>query len=165
MPGSKDQIPNGRSILWHPVVSIWITSMHFLWAAVNIPCLTLPRITPSSPPGSKMNINPHFDHTDNYCFFRCLALHQGARLHNLQIPTSALFKLWRGDQDLSSDFPGITLSKLERAEDLFHLSVDVFKYDETQSPFCLVPLRRSARKHPQNHAGIFFYFFIFYYSK
>ena len=90
----------------------------------------------------------HFDYTDNLCFFRCLALHQGGQLHALQTHTSQLFKQWLGSQDnLSSDFPGITFRDLEKAEDLFNVNVDVFEFDESQSPPCLVPSRRSARKH------------------
>ncbi|XP_070178816.1 uncharacterized protein, partial [Littorina saxatilis] len=91
-----------------------------------------------------------FDYTDNLCFFRCLALHRGAQLHSLHTQTSQLWKQWFGKQDnLSHPFSGLTYSDLERAEDEFEVNVDVFEFDETQSPPCLVPSRRSARKHPQ----------------
>ena len=91
----------------------------------------------------------HFQYTD-LCFFRCLALHQGGQLHALQTHTSQLFKKWLGSQDnLSSDFPGITFRDLELAEDLFKVNIDVFEFDETQSPPSLVPSRRSARKRPK----------------
>ena len=95
----------------------------------------------------------HFDHTNNLCFFRCLALHQGVERHSLQMHTTTLFHQWLGSQNnLSSDFSGIILTDLEKAEDLFNVNVNVFEFDESQSPPCLVPSRRSARKHSKTHA-------------
>ncbi|KAL8598702.1 hypothetical protein ACOMHN_033266 [Nucella lapillus] len=41
----------------------------------------------------------------------------------------------------------MTLSQLENAEKLFRVNVDIFEYDESQSPPCLVPTRRSERKY------------------
>ena len=90
----------------------------------------------------------HFDYTDILCFFHCLALYQGLERHSLQMHTTTLFHQWLGSQNnLSSDFSGITLTDLEKAEDLFNVNVDVFEFDESQSPPCLVPRGRSARKH------------------
>ena len=90
--------------------------------------------------------NHHFDYTDNLCFFSCLALYQGVERHSLQMHTTTLFHQWLESQNnLSSDFSGMTLTDLEKAEDLFNVNVDVL--DESQSPPCLVPSRWSARKH------------------
>ena len=87
-----------------------------------------------------------FVYSDGLCLFRCLALHQGASRHCLQKPTKALFKRWSGHSP-PSDFAGVTLSELESVENVFQMNIDVFQFDETQSPPVLVPLRRSAYHH------------------
>ncbi|XP_025085055.1 uncharacterized protein LOC112558684 isoform X2 [Pomacea canaliculata] len=83
---------------------------------------------------------------DNLCFFRALALHRGANVHSLQIPARELFNQWSSSASFS-DFPGVTLLDLPSLEDKFKVNIDVFQFDESQSPPVLVPLQRSAYKY------------------
>ena len=81
----------------------------------------------------------NFEYTDNLCFFRCLALHQGATTHSLQTPTKQLYSQW-GYQE---NFEGVTLKDMEKAEELYKVNIDVFGLDEKES---FVPLLRSPEK-------------------
>ena len=90
--------------------------------------------------------NHSHPYRDGLCFFRCLALHRGASLHSLNKPTLQLFQQCYGHPYFSS-FPGVTLTELDGLEDKFKLNIDVFEFDESQSPPILVPFRRSAYKY------------------
>ncbi|KAL8569285.1 hypothetical protein ACOMHN_029906 [Nucella lapillus] len=101
----------------------------------------LPDFIKNNPAINALEKDEHnnFSYEDSLCFFRCLALHRGATRHQLQRDTRVLFDQWKGHAEVSEDFRGMTLSQLKNAEDLFRVNVDVFEYDESQSPPCLVP--------------------------
>ena len=88
-----------------------------------------------------------FSYTDNLCFFRCLALKQGASLSALQKPTCALFSQWQSFSSLSvssSAFAGVTFFELPALEACFSINIDVFEFDETHTPPSLFPKIRSS---------------------
>lgn len=98
-----------------------------------------------------------FLYADNLCFFRCLALHTGATLRNLQIPTRELFHRWTTAHPTvdAASFPGVTLKDLSTAEDLYRINIDVFELQEKED--VLTPLRRSKRKYSDNTLRVLMY--------
>ncbi|XP_070203679.1 uncharacterized protein [Littorina saxatilis] len=115
---------------------------------IGCACGSLPDYITNTPFLHKLqkDQNQHFPYTDGLCLFRCLALHKGASRHSLQKPTKTLFKQWAGHSP-PVHFSGVTLFQLESIESEFKVNIDVFEFDENQTPVCLVPLRRSAYKH------------------
>ena len=81
--------------------------------------------------------NNNHEYKDNLCFFRCLALFQGATLHALEKHTKKLFKKWQNKHQ-QSNFKGITMTDLKEAENLFELNVDIFEFDEEENPPVIV---------------------------
>ena len=69
--------------------------------------------------------NPY---TDNLCFFRCLALHQGGDESKLEKPTKVLARRWI-KRDITL-FEGVVLNDLDKLETEFGVSIDVFEYEE-----------------------------------
>ena len=78
---------------------------------------------------------------DAKCFFRCLALHRGAKPEALETRAGEYF-----DEYLTvtarKHFDGVTLSELAVCENLFGVRVDVFEFDEEEEE-ALVCVRRS----------------------
>lgn len=89
-----------------------------------------------------------FKFQDQKCFFRALALHQGATVRNLARPANRLYKRWlKRTKTRAPDFCGIKLPQLKRAEKLFKVNVEVFQFDMGGGQrHILTPVRRSQEK-------------------
>ena len=69
---------------------------------------------------------------DHLCFFRCLALYQGARVTALEMKTKELFQQYLTETRLSeADFKGISLNELEEASQIFDIGIFVFTQSES----------------------------------
>ena len=68
---------------------------------------------------------------DNLCFFRCLALHNGASLRAVEKPTKELLTRYCNHIGIDKkNFSGITLSDLEVASTLFDTGINVYEQCE-----------------------------------
>ena len=68
---------------------------------------------------------------DNLCFFRCVALHHGAEVTNLERPTRALFQQYCEKFAITpSEFSGVKLGQLESLSQLFGVGICIYKLDE-----------------------------------
>ncbi|BFZ13860.1 hypothetical protein BsWGS_16899 [Bradybaena similaris] len=113
-----------------------------------IGCLTDEEIPPSIRNNQNIYIlqrdanNPK-DYDDNKCVFRCLALHKGAALSALNMPTRELWRQWCTHHHIPEKTlcPGITLVELPVLENLFKIKIDVFEYREKDQ--ALAPKVRS----------------------
>ncbi|XP_063687079.1 uncharacterized protein LOC134820563 [Bolinopsis microptera] len=71
-------------------------------------------------------------YTDNLCFFRCLALFQGAKVTALEKKTKELFEQYIRDMRLVvSEFEGVSLNDLEDASRIFEMGVFVYAQNES----------------------------------
>ncbi len=69
---------------------------------------------------------------DNLCFFRCLALHRGAKIQALETPTKLLFREFCDKYPMSPpDFRGITLGQIHELSTMFDVGVNVYKLKES----------------------------------
>ena len=84
-------------------------------------------------------------YTDRLCFFRGLAMHQGATRKRLEVRTKELYQDWTLEP--LNQFQGIKLTDLPALERRFGVSVDVFDLDE-EGKF-LYPFLRSKSNHPK----------------
>ena len=85
--------------------------------------------------------NHNFQYTDNLCFFRCLALHQGSSVHALQTDTMHYYQEAMGTGD---KFKGVTLGDLDDMELEFDVNVNVYTLDENGT---VSTVRRSTGQH------------------
>jgi hypothetical protein len=71
---------------------------------------------------------------DNLCFFRCLALHRGYSVHQLERPTVELFLEYCTATDLKTitiaTFVGVMLHQLQKMEDIFHINIQVYALND-----------------------------------
>ena len=68
---------------------------------------------------------------DNFCAFRCLALHKGYSQKNLKAPCTKYYKRWERVQEPQLPFQGIRLEEdMSSFEKLFETNVEVFTLDE-----------------------------------
>ncbi|KAL5262388.1 hypothetical protein ACHWQZ_G007942 [Mnemiopsis leidyi] len=68
---------------------------------------------------------------DNLCFFRCVALHRGAEVTNLERSTKGLFQEFCEKYALTpSEFCGVTLGQLESLSQMFGIGICVYKLYE-----------------------------------
>ena len=66
------------------------------------------------------------------CFFRCLAIYQGASANALESKTKELFNFYlSGMTILVSDFSGISLNELQDASQIFDVGIYVFTQSES----------------------------------
>jgi hypothetical protein len=72
-------------------------------------------------------------YTDNLCFFRCLAVHRGAPVANLETPTKTYFHQYLDHTELPlREFKGLYLDELPLLERLFNFNVFVYELKETE---------------------------------
>ena len=57
------------------------------------------------------------------CFFRCLALHEGQNMRNLEDKTNQLLSVYN---PAMTDFPGIELEDLRELEEMFNVNIHVY---------------------------------------
>ena len=73
-------------------------------------------------------------YNDSLCFFRALALHRGAKISALEVPTKRLLKEFCDRVDIGvKDFCGITLDQLEDASKIFNVGINVYVQDKDRS--------------------------------
>ena len=69
---------------------------------------------------------------DNLCFFRCLAIYQGANVKALESKAKELFNCYlSGMSILVSEFSGISLNELQDASQIFDVGICVFTQSES----------------------------------
>ena len=95
------------------------------------------------------NYKPHEDHL---CFFRCLAFHQSGlkklernQIDNISREAKRLYTSYYPTIPVTN-FSGVFLDELDKLEQHFSVSIDVFEFDGQQPPK-LVPRRRSVYIH------------------
>ena len=60
---------------------------------------------------------------DQKCFFRCLALHQGANIRNLEVPTNQLLGQFTNEP---LNFRGVDLEDLRELEEIYNVNIHVY---------------------------------------
>ena len=66
-------------------------------------------------------------YTDNLCFLKCLAVHRGAPLTDVEVPAKTYYRQYLQQQDMTpADFKGVTLDELVVLEQVFSLNVYVY---------------------------------------
>ena len=73
-----------------------------------------------------LEYNRGLPYKDHYCAFRCLALHRGYDVKNLEGETHRLFHNWAGYKGGIVDFKGITFEDLPEVESLFRINLEVY---------------------------------------
>ena len=70
---------------------------------------------------------------DNLCFFRCLALHNGASITNIETPSKELMRLYCNNFGINAqDFQGITFADLELASCHFQIGINIYELNENR---------------------------------
>ena len=69
---------------------------------------------------------------DKKCFFRCLAMYQGAKPNNLERKTNKLVKFFC-EKTCISKFEGVTIDQLEDVSRLFQIPIKVYEQDEARN--------------------------------
>lgn len=82
-----------------------------------------------------------FSYDDDLCFFGVQRYFNGASPKALNNTTRALYESWTIQNP--SHFKEGYLDRLSDLEKHFKVDVDVFEYDKTSEPICIVPIRRS----------------------
>jgi hypothetical protein len=74
----------------------------------------------------------HGPYTDN--FFRCLAVHRGASVKDVEVPAKRNYRQYLQQQDMApTDFKGLALDYLMVLEQVFSLNVYVYDVQETEA--------------------------------
>jgi hypothetical protein len=69
-----------------------------------------------------------------YVFFRCLVVHRGAPVTNVETPTKTYYRQYLQQQDMTpADFKGVTLDDLVVLEQVFSLNVYVYDLQKNRS--------------------------------
>ena len=76
--------------------------------------------------GLEINRQTGLSYNDNFCAFRCLALHQGYDVKNLEGKTNHLFVAWVRFKGRFKDFQGVTYQELPDFESCFRVNVEVY---------------------------------------
>ena len=85
---------------------------------------------------------------DNLCAFRCLALHQGHNLKNLEVACQTNFKRWKVARDPKLPFQGLMLEEdMPAFEKCFETNVEVFSLDEDEIAQVVYSSMESIRPH------------------
>ena len=74
----------------------------------------------------------HYAYNDNKCFFRCLALHQGASIWGLERFTNRLLSKFENHTDTSFRH-GININHIPRIEVFFHVAINVYSLNQDES--------------------------------
>ena len=70
-------------------------------------------------------------YTDQFCFFRCLALYMGGNIDALERKTKELFERYLSEMKiLATDFSGLSLVELEDVSRIFDIGICVFSQNE-----------------------------------
>jgi hypothetical protein len=73
-------------------------------------------------------------YTDNLCFLKCLAVHRGAPVTDVEVPAKTYYRQYLQQQDMTpTDFKGVTLDELVVLEQVFSLNVYVYDLQETEA--------------------------------
>jgi hypothetical protein len=73
-------------------------------------------------------------YTDNLCFFRCLSVHRGAPVTDVEVPAKTYYHQYLQQQDMTpADLKGVTLDDLVVLEQVFSLKVYVYDLQETEA--------------------------------
>ena len=110
------------------------------WKVVDIPNITFyinhlkdaPLGAPISLPDYIINNHGlrNVSSSDNLCFFRCLAVHQGANPHWCEQPAKNLFRKYCIHFDVApADFAGVQLFDFVHLEDFFELNLIAYELD------------------------------------
>ena len=83
-------------------------------------------------------------YSDNLCFLRCVALHNGAKLKSLSKKTKTLLERYLKKTG-KSHYEGVTLNEINKMEKLFKIPIEIFTFEENISPPALICLRRSKK--------------------
>jgi hypothetical protein len=77
----------------------------------------------------------HGPYEDNLCFFRCLVVHRGAPVKDVEVPAKTYYHQYLQHQDMTpADFKGVTLDELVVLEQqLVSLNVYVYDLQETKT--------------------------------
>ena len=76
----------------------------------------------------------HEPYTDNLCFFRCLAVHRGTPVRDVEAPAKTYYRQYLQQQDMTpADLKGVTLDHLVVLEQLFSLNVYVYDLQEAEA--------------------------------
>ena len=71
-------------------------------------------------------------YADKKCFFRCLAVHNGAPLRSLERAANKLLRNFC-DKGYISNFNGICLEQMEDVSRIFNTSINVYEQDENRN--------------------------------
>ena len=94
----------------------------------------------------------HKRYNDNLCLFRCLALHRGCDIYQLEPAVKTLYETYDRDHVPMEEFAGVTLDDLYRVETTFQTNVCVYqlvKPDEEDGKSTAELVRRSLCKYPE----------------
>ena len=80
-------------------------------------------------------------YSDQKCFFRCLALHKGAKLTKLYTKTQILLRRFMR-YTKKPRFEGVRMSDLEACEKIFGVGVEVFEFEERENEAPVLVCRR-----------------------
>ncbi|CAG2196405.1 unnamed protein product [Mytilus edulis] len=82
--------------------------------------------------------------TDKLCAFRCLALHRGQTITNLERSLQHYFQQWNGYQKRRNEstyeaklFPGLQLQEIPEFESCFQVNINVYELKEDDTAFCV----------------------------
>ena len=70
---------------------------------------------------------------DNFCFFRCLALHNGCHTKNLERDTKHYYEKYQEAGLSKKRFHGVKLTELNALEKLFEVNIQVYSLAPTQT--------------------------------
>ena len=93
------------------------------------------------------NLNSGKPYMDQKCFFRCLALHQGAAVKSLERKTNKLLSYFCEKASIKS-FRGVTLDQLEDISRIFNVAINVYKQNERRETELI--FRSTLRDNPLN---------------
>ena len=80
-------------------------------------------------------------YTDQKCFFRCLALFQGAKINKLAEKTQILLRKYMKEAR-KVRFEGVRISDLEECEKIFGVGVEVYEFEERENEEPVLVCRR-----------------------
>ena len=106
---------------------------HIIAHPIGFPPVTLPQHLKFNPGlhGLVNNKKTGKAYTDRLCFFRCLALYQGAKIEALEGATKTLFGQAYPDR-LCTLFPGVTLDQLDKLAKKFRVNIVVYSLEVDQ---------------------------------
>ena len=86
------------------------------------------------------------EHNDYLCFFRCMAVHRGARRDRTTQSARDLFEKFYKHRNFDS-YQGINLSEIERYQELFKVNINIYTICIENDTIVLKPKMRSISMH------------------